>query len=449
MARLSREDYEQYQRAIDLLARGVSGKFLELASGTSFEGLAEAERAELTMGLVEAAKDLYLQTRDSAAYVAAAYYADCMEAHGYEVEQDLAILDAEDIDAKSRYWAERAFNGTESAAQVVARVSQWLDGRVRGAADQTVAGSAMRDSGKLAMRTTYARVPRGGKTCGYCFILASYGFRLVTEKRVDEIGRVHPNCNCRCVPGVEGKTTVEGYEPDGMAERREMCAETIGTHDDEALKKEVETRDPQWLLTGKLPEQDYSLVSRDSYGRFKVEPDRSKRPNPADYAPSNFDFGRTNPNGEWRDLFAHDVLRWNGFGNASRTNKFKGPNGKQVQGATSPDLDFDKKIWGRGYLWEVKSPKPDAVAPQPGNELNFIGNALQKAKKNFKNPYDPETKQPVTDWDGKRRVVLNLLYRPTGVEISEVLNETRKKMRRWKIHEVLVIDPKGRLYHLK
>lgn len=65
----------------------------------------------------------------------------------------------------------------------------------------------------------WARVPAGGKTCAFCYVLASRGFEHKSEnaalytKSGDEY---HNNCRCTAVPGWGDNPEVEGFDPEAM-----------------------------------------------------------------------------------------------------------------------------------------------------------------------------------------------------------------------------------------
>lgn len=100
-------------------------------------------------------------------------------------------------------------------------------------------------------RLRYARVPSGFETCAFCFMLASRGFVYSSELKAGLGHSYHPNCNCTVVPGAKGRTAIDGYDPEGMYKRWEACAQTVGSHDADAVMKEVATRNWHWLYTGK------------------------------------------------------------------------------------------------------------------------------------------------------------------------------------------------------
>lgn len=76
--------------------------------------------------------------------------------------------------------------------------------------------SKRRTGGRGAGGMRYARVPTGLETCTYCVMLASRGFVYKDEQSAGHAN--HRGCNCLIVPGIPGKTTIEGYEPNVLRE---------------------------------------------------------------------------------------------------------------------------------------------------------------------------------------------------------------------------------------
>lgn len=153
-----------------------------------------------------------------------------------------------------------------------------VDTEMRRAANQCVAYNAGRDPAK----PLYARVPVG-ETCGFCLMLASFGFQYTSESAASHS---HRKCNCRVVPSF-GEATVRGYDPEQMYGRFNDCLSTLGGRDgiraewdalpqeyrdsyiakhgnkagdafdayvNKRVSDEIETRDPEWFTTGKIPE---------------------------------------------------------------------------------------------------------------------------------------------------------------------------------------------------
>lgn len=137
----------------------------------------------------------------------------------------------------------------------------------------------------------YARVPSGKETCAFCFMLASRGFVYHTKQSAGEgFGHsYHRHCDCIIVPGFHESTgisadkQIEGYEPSKLYERYKSCLDAVQTPQhtwsadafnadvragkvgaDEwekwKLKRlcaEIDTRDTNWLWTGKVPKVEY------------------------------------------------------------------------------------------------------------------------------------------------------------------------------------------------
>lgn len=172
-------------------------------------------------------------------------------------------------------------NKTHETEQFKTQTLQRVDAEVRRAANECLAYNASRDPAK----PSYARVPVG-ETCGFCLMLASFGFTYTSEEAAHHS---HANCNCRVVPSF-GKAEVRGYDPGEVYTRYNDCSATLGGRDGiraewsalpkeergkyiakhgnkegEAFEKfvnkrmaaEIETRDPEWFTTGKVSEPTY------------------------------------------------------------------------------------------------------------------------------------------------------------------------------------------------
>lgn len=139
------------------------------------------------------------------------------------------------------------FDGTGDPEEFSRKVRSWLAGEYDKAYDW-----ALRDSAATVREVRYAHVPAGPKPCEHCLMMAAKGFDCEVPPRKEN----HPGCRCVVVPGTVD-TKVEGYDPEGIAERIAKCAETVGVDPkatDEAsfkaVRREMATRDTQWLLDG-------------------------------------------------------------------------------------------------------------------------------------------------------------------------------------------------------
>lgn len=145
-----------------------------------------------------------------------------------------------------------------------------VDLEVRRSANECVAGNARRDPAK----PRYARVPSGGETCGFCLMLASFGFNY---RSMEAASHCHKHCDCRVVPSF-GKGSVPGYDPDAMYGRFNDCLSTLGGRDglraewralpegergdfqayvNKRVSQEIELRDPRWFATGEVPKVSF------------------------------------------------------------------------------------------------------------------------------------------------------------------------------------------------
>lgn len=95
----------------------------------------------------------------------------------------------------------------------------------------------------------WARVPTGRETCGYCFMLASRGFDYVSEDTAK--AGSHVGCDCIVVPGKPGRTEIDGYHPEELYERWKECRDSAESTSYTDVIKEVESRDWDWVWTGK------------------------------------------------------------------------------------------------------------------------------------------------------------------------------------------------------
>lgn len=180
------------------------------------------------------------------------------------------------------YAITKTFEETQSEDRFRAEVLDRVDTEMRRAANQCIAHNASRDPKK----PTYARVPVG-ETCGFCLMLASFGYQYTSEEAASH---AHRNCNCRIVPSF-GEAEVRGYDHDAMYGRFNDCMAAIGgrqgiraewnslpedereayikkhggkagkafdAYVNKRVSQEIESRDPEWFATGKEPEPKYT-----------------------------------------------------------------------------------------------------------------------------------------------------------------------------------------------
>lgn len=99
----------------------------------------------------------------------------------------------------------------EAAERTGRELSDALGTRTKNAMRETIKNNAVRDPANV----TYARVPRGAKTCAFCTMLASRGFVYATAKTAGEENKYHHDCDCMIVPSWDAKQAkLKGYDPD-------------------------------------------------------------------------------------------------------------------------------------------------------------------------------------------------------------------------------------------
>lgn len=164
------------------------------------------------------------------------------------------VIDPELMDKKLHYFAGKLVNGDHFGFR------KSVTDLTRYYVKRTAFENVRRNCQDNEIR--YARVPSGRETCAFCFMLSSRGFVYHSEKtaRGQSTHGMHQHCDCIIVPGVEGVTKIEGYDPDLMYERWKQCAETVGIDpvaksEDKrrAIMAELATRDWKWLYSGKEP----------------------------------------------------------------------------------------------------------------------------------------------------------------------------------------------------
>ncbi len=243
--------------------------------------------AALREAAYEAIEDVLAYYADTCAAARAAEYYDAVrKAQGFPGAYGAVAESLRNPEATLE--AVRYFVGKVSEGAPQAFVSLCLkrvDEETRKAANRCVAYNATKDPAK----PRYGRIPRG-ETCGFCLMLASFGFYA---KTIEAAEHAHAHCDCRIVPGFNGKTTVKGYDPDGMYRRYKSCLKALGgangisddwermpadrksayiaahgnsesrarkAYAQRRVAAEIGTRDPAWYKNGMEPKPAYQSM---------------------------------------------------------------------------------------------------------------------------------------------------------------------------------------------
>ena len=195
-----------------------------------------ADSARITEELREAARSM-LDENDrtygasSASLGARTFGETTGERHGEADALDSTALVRKSNAASARYWAGFLDGTDEGFDKFLRGVCAKTRRNVTHMADRAAAGLAVTINGKQkGAGIRFARVPSGA-ACGFCIMLASRGFVYATRESAGEFTKFHDHCDCRIVAGTKD-TQVEGYDPEGMYRRYRMCRDALGTPDD-------------------------------------------------------------------------------------------------------------------------------------------------------------------------------------------------------------------------
>ena len=107
-----------------------------------------------------------------------------------------------------------------------------VDREIKNASDYCVRRNTRRDPAK----PRYASVPTSSNPCAWCVMRASQGFVYYDSKTVEHS---HHACKCIAVPGFDGYTEVEGYDPDKYYEMYAEARDEVGTSEKSAVLSEM------------------------------------------------------------------------------------------------------------------------------------------------------------------------------------------------------------------
>lgn len=449
MAEIPRAALDYLTEEVNGISADAQAKVMKVLERIEWTPNNVAECREIVVAALKETLPVYA---DAAAQAAADFYDACRTLCVGEKIGAIALssFDPDAIEGAVRAIVQDVVDG-KPVDQVNRKLLDRIDREMKKAAANSTAGNARRDP----LKPKWARVPGGAETCSFCLMLASFGFNTSSS---DTASHTHANCDCRIVPQW-GEDSIEGYDPEGMYERYELCLGAIGGRDGvrrewEALPRaereayiashgkkegaafdaflnkrvsaEIGMRDSGWFRTGEVPDIDYSEVSRSEFGRIVKKSDAFSS---IDYEEGNVaDRGR-----EWRDLFIHDALSASGI-------RVKPRLANAPDGYSNIDAEID------GKLYEFKSPEEPKESPKPGRELAFIESNLRGAKKQFGKQFD-EANGGHLEYNGLVRVVLSLRYR--DVELSDAVAEAVRRMNQHSVDEVVIVTKLGEIMRLK
>lgn len=134
----------------------------------------------------------------------------------------------ERANSSAHYWAKELYGEQIDVDAFVDGCADFVERHVSHSADDCLLEAA--NGKKYRKKLRYARVP-SGPSCGFCIMLASRDFVYATPESAGEFSQWHSYCDCRVIAGYKG-LSVEGYDPEAMRARLQMCREALGTPDD-------------------------------------------------------------------------------------------------------------------------------------------------------------------------------------------------------------------------
>lgn len=250
--RLSKRVQDKYRSEISRLEDSAA-EYVGLYIDEMQKVAPDASVAEIREAAKDAISEALNAFGDQAGAVACEFFDQITEREGLKAESQLYTdtIDSEKVDKKVRYYARSLVEGN------VPKFTKSVTDLTRFYVKRTAFENIVQNCDKNKIR--YARVPSGRETCAFCFMLSSRGFVYRSEltARGRSLHGVHEHCDCIVVPGIDGVTKIEGYDPDLMYDRWKQCAETVGVDPRKAnsfqyrkhIMNEVSRRDWRWLYS--------------------------------------------------------------------------------------------------------------------------------------------------------------------------------------------------------
>jgi len=151
--------------------------------------------------------------------------------------QGVTIPPAEPAPTATYQETAKAIQGTiknqrNSVPQTVGRL-------VKQAGADTMLKNAARDGAEFAW------IP-SGDTCAFCLTLASRGWQRQSKKAAQRHAEhIHPNCDCNYQVRFDGKSTVEGYDPEALQAHYYAAEGDTPKEKINSMRREIYAEDPE------------------------------------------------------------------------------------------------------------------------------------------------------------------------------------------------------------
>lgn len=263
---IDRARFEEYDRAL-----GANAALLDRAVGEFVAACDHLSGYALKSAILQAYQAVVDRYGSRVAMLACDLYEDVRGQAG-ELPGYHATTCEPSQEGLLRWDVSHALASSDVAASLSASARQ----RTMAYADETIAQNARRDPA----HPCWAIVPHVG-ACGWCVMLGSNGFQYRSEGST--LASRHPHCTCPVVVDFDtGNPTLEGYDPGAMRRAYQACRETVeadaqakwdrmGPEERKRYSRngkspsydaylrnrvaaEMNSRDREWLRTGKVPE---------------------------------------------------------------------------------------------------------------------------------------------------------------------------------------------------
>jgi hypothetical protein len=242
---VERERLEEYRLANKELSRLVKRDLTAFFASLNL-GRPEAARN----ALLEFLPMLTAQYGDIAASVAAEFYEEMRASAGTRgsfTALGAAGAPAEAVEARVRSTAAHLWTSTPEA--MLGGLLLASDKFVKQSGRNTIAQNAKREG------VRYARVPKGGKTCAWCLLLASRDAVYLTKKSAGDGGKgvgddFHGDCNCEVVRIGKPSDYPTHYLPDEFYNIYEESRKEAGSGDIKDITAAMRVKFPDLVTDG-------------------------------------------------------------------------------------------------------------------------------------------------------------------------------------------------------
>ena len=217
---MKRADVDEYRAKLDQAVEEAQGK---LAKAYAQMNGWPADQKRDALGDVFA--ELCRQYGDAVGVTASDFY-ELIRSQSSETSPYKPVLapnvPVEQVRATYAYSAKHLYSDQPE------KILDALNGRLRRFIEYTARETVHVNAAKDRARTFWARIPSGGKTCAWCFMLASRGWVYATEQTAGGVGNeFHDDDRCMIIPSFDDSPALAGYDPDAMYEKYSKARDEV------------------------------------------------------------------------------------------------------------------------------------------------------------------------------------------------------------------------------